>query len=122
MKKVSIILHREEAHKIQKNKNILDKSLTLLEGVGNLLFMPSDHSPDKISVGAWIPRTLYARFKKEALARKMSVTEFFEFILSKAVKDVTLTPEDYEQIAQETRRAIERKSGKRTSSKSKSKS
>ena len=113
MKKVLIVLHREEAHKIKKNKNIFKKSLTLFTvGVSNLC-MPSQHSHDKCCVAAWVPRALYKRMKKRAKELKMTITELAEYLIMRETKNIELTAEDYEEIARETRRASQRTNHKR---------
>ncbi|HSI84261.1 MAG: hypothetical protein ACAI35_26255 [Candidatus Methylacidiphilales bacterium] len=70
--------------------------------------MPNQHAPDKASVGIWIPRTLKRRLEKEAKARKMPLSDLIVFLYDQATRDVELTPEDYLQIAEDTRRATDR--------------
>lgn len=112
--KLEIVIPREEALKIKKNKNILEKVLTLFTcGVSNLC-MPGQHAHDKCCLAAWIPRTLYKRLKKRGKELGFrTVTEFAEFLIIKETKDIELTPEEYEQIAEETRRASQRTRNKR---------
>src|SRR5262245_60348741 len=73
--------------------------------------MPNQHSPDKICVSAWVPRTVHRRLVKKAKVRRMTLTEFVEHLYNNATKDIELIPQDYRDIAKETERARERSGG-----------
>ena len=119
-----LCITRELLIRMQR-KMFFENALTREIGVGNLLrtfdatsplnptpspssFMPNQHAPDKASVGIWIPRTLKRRLEKEAKARKMPLSDLIVFLYDQATRDVELTPEDYLQIAEDTRRATDR--------------
>lgn len=79
--------------------------------------MPNAHAADKEVMGFYIPRTLAARVRKAAKARQITVTAFIEETLIQGTRHVELSPEDYEAIAEATRRALHAASRKRTGSK-----
>jgi hypothetical protein len=76
--------------------------------------MPNQHSPDKEVIGFYIPRTLAARVRKAAKTRGLTITAFIEEILTHATRQTVLSPEDYIQIAEATKRAISRVATKGT--------
>lgn len=76
--------------------------------------MPNQHAPDKDSIALYIPRELKEAVRKEAAERKMTITEYVEWVLISSTRNVTLTPDDYRRIAYETQQAREnRKTDKR---------
>ncbi len=79
--------------------------------------MPNAHAADKEVMGFYIPRTLAARVRKAAKARGLTVTAFIEETLVHGTRHIELTPEDYEAIAEATRRAIHGAAGKRARAK-----
>ena len=70
--------------------------------------MPNMPDPDKHLVGIRMPRTLYKRLQKLAKQRKITIKDLILEILNRETINTILTPEDYEQIAKETRQASER--------------
>lgn len=70
--------------------------------------MPNMPDPDKHLVGIRMPRTLHKRLQKLAQQRKATLKEIILEILIRETINTILTPEDYEQIAEETRKAARR--------------
>lgn len=70
--------------------------------------MPNMPDPDKHLVGIRMPRTLHKRLQKIAQQRKITLKDFILEILIRETINTILTPEDYEQIAEETRKATRR--------------
>ncbi len=70
--------------------------------------MPNMPDPDKHLVGIRMPRTLHKRLQKLAQERKITVKNLIIEILIRETINTVLTPEDYEQIAEETRKAVKR--------------
>ena len=68
--------------------------------------MSGKRHPNKAMLNIWVPRHMLKRIKKEAKQRNETVSQFVVNILNNATMDVVLTPEDYEDIARETERAI----------------
>lgn len=69
---------------------------------------------NKKFVNSLLPLELVAKIRKEAVARKMSTTEFIVWILDKQLESIELTSEDYEWIACEVRKnELKRKGDKR---------
>lgn len=85
--------------------------------------MPNQPDPDKTHLGIRIPRVLHARLKRLARQYGFSVTDLVLLILNRETKNVVLTSEDYEEIAQQTRdaerklRGLGRKDSTRTETK-----
>ena len=75
--------------------------------------MPGQRSPDKETLSFYVPRTLGRRLRKLEGRLKVTLTDLVVMILAKETNNIDLTPEDYELIAQETRRAVERQNSKR---------
>jgi hypothetical protein len=80
--------------------------------------MPNAHAADKEVMGFYIPRTLSRKVRKAARAQGLTVTAFIEQVLTHGTRHIELTPEDYEEIAKATRRAIHDQAGKVTRKKS----
>jgi predicted DNA-binding protein len=76
--------------------------------------MPNAHAADKEVLGFYIPRTLATRVRKAAKARGITITAFIEEVLTHGTTHIELTPEDYEAIAEATRRALYGQAQKRT--------
>jgi len=72
--------------------------------------VPSQRHPDKTTLAVYLPRTLMQRLRRLAMERGDTVTTVVEAMVTKMTRDVILTPEDYEQIARETRAAQRRRS------------
>lgn len=70
--------------------------------------MPNAPDPDKTMLSVRMPRTLYERLRKLARKNKMSITDYVLQIITLETKNITLTAEDYERIAQQTREAERR--------------
>jgi hypothetical protein len=81
--KLNVVVAQEVAKKI---KIIYKKELAFLSGFSNLSIMPNKHSADKCCVAAWVTRALALRLKKEAIRRRMSLTELIEFLIMQATK------------------------------------
>jgi len=77
--------------------------------------MPGQRHPDKTTLSVYLPRTLMQRLRRLAAERGETVTTVIEAMVTAQTRDIVLSPEDYEQIAQETRQAL---SGRKTASKS----
>jgi len=67
--------------------------------------VPGQRHPDKTTLSVYLPRTLMQRLRRLAAERGDTVTTVIEQLVTTATRDVVLTPEDYEQIARETREA-----------------
>ncbi len=70
--------------------------------------MPNAPDPDKTMLSVRMPRTLYERLRKLARKNKMSITDYVLQIITLETKHITLTAEDYERIAHQTREAERR--------------
>lgn len=70
--------------------------------------MPNMPDPDKHLVGIRMPRTLHKRLQKLAQQRKTTIKAVILEILIRETLETILTAEDYEQIAEETRKASRR--------------
>jgi predicted DNA-binding protein len=80
--------------------------------------MPGQRHPDKTTLSVYLPRTLMQRLRRLAAERGETVTTVIESLVTAQTREVVLTPEDYEQIARETRQA---QTGRKAASKSDSK-
>ena len=67
--------------------------------------VPGQRHPDKTTLAVYLPRTLMQRLRRLARERGETVTNVVEGMVTAQTRDVVLTPEDYEQIAMETRLA-----------------
>ncbi len=67
--------------------------------------MPNQHDPRKRSLAVYILRERYYQVKRLAERMGISMTRLLEILIEKAVREIELTPEDYEQIAKEVRNA-----------------
>lgn len=65
--------------------------------------MPSQRKIDKKQISVWIPIVLFRKFQKRAKELNMTMTEIITAYLVQQTQNVTLTPEDYENIAREIR-------------------
>ncbi len=68
--------------------------------------MPNSPAPDKLLYALRMPRTLFCRLEKLAATRHESVKDTVIAILTLAVSEVSLTPEDYMKIAKATQEAV----------------
>ena len=75
--------------------------------------MPGQRHPDKTTLAIYIPRTLMQRVRRLAAERGETVTAVVEAAVTAQTRKVSLTPEDYDQIARETREATARSRRKR---------
>lgn len=66
---------------------------------------PSQPAAHKQAIGARIERELYHKVETLAASRNVGITDLLIEILERETRDVLLTPEQYEQIAQEIRLA-----------------
>jgi hypothetical protein len=107
---LTLLVPRETAAKLAKHggKLSLDGSKTpwQLRGV------PGQRHPDKTTLSVYVPRTLMQRLRRLAAERGESVTAVVEGAVTQATRKVVLTPEDYEQIARETKAAQKRTSSR----------
>ena len=62
-------------------------------------------SPAKAYISAWIPRPLKRKLEKLAAQRGETISELVVWLLGRATDNVELSSKDYEEIAQEVRRA-----------------
>ena len=67
--------------------------------------MPNQPSPKKQIIGARISRELYHKVETLAKRHKLPISKLLVIILEKETRDIELTPEQHEQIAQEIRAA-----------------
>ncbi len=83
--------------------------------------MANEPALDTVILSFQIPAADKLRLKNEAKARKMNtrkndgIATYARFIIQEAVKDVQLTPEDYEEIAKIMRKNKESREKKRLS-------
>ena len=102
MTSLSFLLPRETARKLSRlGEIVLDGSKTPF----NCSKMPGQRHPDKTTLSVYLPRTLMQRLRRLATERGETVTTVIEAMVTAQTREVVLTPEDYEQIAQETRQA-----------------
>lgn len=66
--------------------------------------MPSQRKADKRQISVWIPIALFRKFQKRAKALNMTMSEIITAFLVQQTQDVTLTPEEYEEIVREVRK------------------
>ena len=115
MTSLSFLLPRETARKLSRlGEIVLDGSKTPFHCSN----VPGQRHPDKTTLSVYLPRTLMQRLRRLAAERGETVTTVIEGIVTTQTREVVLTPEDYEQIAQETRQA---QSGRKAAAKSVSK-
>ncbi len=112
MTSFSFLLPRETARKLSRRGEIvLDGSKTPFHCSN----VPGQRHPDKTTLSVYLPRTLMQRLRRLAAERGETVTTVIEAMVTAQTREVVLTPEDYEQIAQETRQA---QSGRKAATKS----
>lgn len=105
-----LLLPRETAKKIEKISNlVLDGSKTPF----HIAAVPGQRHPDKTTLSVYLPRTLMQRLRRLAADRGETVTTVIEAMVTAQTRPVVLTPEDYEQIARETRAAQGKGAAKR---------
>jgi len=68
-------------------------------------YMPGQRAADKETLSFYVPRTLGKRLRKMANQLGTTLTEVVVMILTKETNSIELSPEDYEEIARETRAA-----------------
>lgn len=89
------------------------RGLTVLITCGRLrmyqeqhtLMSPSQPSPHKQILGARISRELYHKFETLAARKGLKMTDLLVEVLERETREVILTPEQYEKIAEEIRLA-----------------
>lgn len=107
---VVLTIPRETALKLQLIANLtLDGSKTPWQ----VAAVPGQRHPDKTTLSVYLPRTLMQRLRRLAAERGETVTTVIEAMVTAQTRKVELTPEDYEQIAKETRAAQKRNPSKR---------
>lgn len=74
-------------------------------GVSYLYTVANEPAPDKEVVSFRISRALKRRLEKLATARKVTLTELVESLMTTATTNVILTADDYREIAEATDRA-----------------
>ena len=109
-KSLTLTVPRETAAKLAKTGNelSLDGSKTPWQRVD----VPGQRHPDKTTLSVYLPRTLMQRLRRLATEQGTSVTAVVENAVTNATRKVVLQPEDYEQIAAETRKAMKGRSSK----------
>lgn len=70
--------------------------------------MSDQPDPDKKLVGIRMPRETWKRLQILSQGAKKSANVVAADILTSATDHITLSPEDYEEIARDTRAAIEK--------------
>lgn len=70
--------------------------------------MPNQPDPDKIMLSVRVPRTLYEQLRKLAKNKKKSISDIVIDLIATEVSNISLTAEDYENIAQQVRKALRR--------------
>lgn len=99
----TLSIPRETGRKLMRlEKFLLDGSKTPF----TVSAMPGQRHPDKTTLSVYLPRTLMQRLRRLARERRTTVTQVVEAAVTEQTRDVVLAPEDYEQIAQETRQAM----------------
>ena len=73
----------------------------------------NQRSPDKVNITAWFERQTAKRVRKMASQQNLDVSSFVRRILQDATFNIELTPDDYKEIAKETKRAALRISRQR---------
>ncbi len=73
--------------------------------------MPNQHDPAKRSLAIYLTRERYYQVKKLAAKHDISMSKLLGIMIEREVRNIELTPEDYEQIAKEI---AEAKSGTKT--------
>jgi len=114
--RIQIELAIETARKLTRLRagKFREKELTLLLGcIKPLIEMANEPALDKVILSFQIPASLDIRLRKEAERRGMSKSALIDFLLFEATKDVPLSAEDYEQIAQVVRKNEEKRQKKR---------
>lgn len=106
---ITASIHRELIEKIRiakTDEKVSKKNLSgVLDHVDLSSTMPGQRSADKETLSFYVPRTLGRRLRKMAELLGATITDVVVMILSKETNSVELTPEDYEQIARDTRAA-----------------
>ena len=98
-----LTLPRETALKmIRLGELTLDGSKTPVM----IVSMPGQRHPDKTTLSVYLTRTLMQRLRRLAQERRQTVTQVIEGMATEQTREVVLRPEDYEQIAEETRQAM----------------
>lgn len=113
---IHIELAIETARKLSRldPRKFREKELTSLVGcIKPLIEMANEPALDKVILSFQIPASLDIRLRKEAERRGMSKSALIDFLLFEATKDVPLSAEDYEQIAQVVRKNEEKRQKKR---------
>ncbi len=75
--------------------------------------MANEPALDKVILSFQIPAALDVRLRKEAKRRGMSKSALIDFILFEGTKDVPLSAEDYEEIANIVRKNEKNRQKKR---------
>lgn len=75
--------------------------------------MAGEPALDTVILSFQIPAADKIRLQKEADSRKMSLSAYCRFLVAEGVKDVSLTPEDYEEIARIVRENLKRRNERR---------
>jgi hypothetical protein len=107
---LSIVISRELKAALWKASQIFfcDTRIFLLQGddgLSNRSYVPNQHAPDKESVSCKVPRGLKRKLERLAAQRGETLSELVVGIFTKATDGITLTSDDYEEIARATRAA-----------------
>ena len=70
--------------------------------------MPNQPDPDKIMLSVRVPRTLYEQLSKLYKSKNKIISEIVIDLISLEVSNISLTAEDYENIAEQVRKALRR--------------
>jgi hypothetical protein len=111
---VEVRLEAWKKLEVLRRKNILRNSVDHIWGF-NIPFqqMAGEPAVDTVILSFQIPAEDKLRLQREAAERKMSVSAFARFIIAEGVKDVSLSPEDYEEIAKIVRENQRKRNAKR---------
>lgn len=72
---------------------------------------PNQHDPTKRILAAYITREKYYQIRKLSKQHGISMSALLAILIDRAVRNVTLSPEDYEQIAKEIKQARGKEGG-----------
>lgn len=67
---------------------------------------PNQRNPEKKPLKVYLSRELHMKFSKLAAQRGCSMSDLLLQYVLESTKNIQLTAEDYEQIAQEMRNAV----------------
>ena len=112
--RLQVVVPVEVAKRLMKTPKEESKFLLLgYEGLSYLSIMSNEPAIDKVVISYQIDAALKQRLKRAADERKMTLSSFIVFTLTEAVRDVTLTSEDYEEIKRTVQKNEQRRRARR---------